>query len=73
VLMTVAWAVVEIYTIKKPNVHLTGVRGAIKRGEILLMVDVPKQRVREIATTIGKYHPEKDYGVVGWNLKMLMV
>lgn len=73
ILMSGAWAVGEIYTIKEPHVHLTGVKEAISRGEILLMVDIPKQRVHEIDTMICKHHPEIDHGVVGWNLKTLMV
>ncbi len=68
ILMTLAWAVGEIYTIKVPHVHLNGVKGAIARGEILLIVDVPKQRVDKINQMISKQHPEIDCDVVGWTV-----
>ncbi len=71
IVMAVAWAVGEIYTIKEPHVHLTGVKEAIERGEILLTVDVPKQRVHELETMISKHHPEIDRGVVGWTIDAL--
>ncbi len=73
VLMSIAWAIGEIYTIKEPHVHLTGVRGALARGEILLMVDVPKPQVHEINQMISKHHPEIDHGVVGWNFRELVI
>ncbi len=65
ILMSVAWAIGEYYTIKKPHVHLNGVRDAIAQGGILLMVDVPKQRVHEINQMISNNHPEIDRGLVG--------
>ncbi len=73
ILMSIAWAIGEIYTIREPHVHLTGVKEAIASGEILLMVDIPKQRVREIDTMISKHHPEIDHGVIGWNFRALVI
>ncbi len=73
VLMSIAWAIGEIYTIKEPHVHLTGVKEAIARGEILLMADVPRQRVHDINQMISEQHPEIDHGVVGWNIGGLAV
>ena len=41
-----------------PNSRLTRFQAAIERGEILLMVDVPVRRVREIRELIERHHPE---------------
>lgn len=41
-----------------PNSRLRRFQPAIDRGEILLMVDVPVQRVREIRELIVSHHPE---------------
>ncbi len=71
VLMVSSFVIGEIFAIKVPHVHLTEVKGAIARGEILLMVDVPKQRVREINTLVSRHHPEIDQGMVGWSIEAL--
>lgn len=41
-----------------PNSRLKRFQPAIDRGEILLMVDVPVRRVREIRELIVSHHPE---------------
>lgn len=41
-----------------PNSRLRRFQPAIDRGEILLMVDVPVRRVREIRDLIMSHHPE---------------
>ena len=41
-----------------PNTRLKRFQPAIDRGEILLMVDVPVRRVREIRDLIVSHHPE---------------
>ena len=41
-----------------PNSRLKRFQPAIDRGEILLMVDVPVRRVREIRELITAHHPE---------------
>jgi len=41
-----------------PNTRLQRFQAAIDRGEILLMVDVPVRRVREIRELIISHHPE---------------
>jgi hypothetical protein len=61
----------EIFATKVPHVHLSEVKGALARGEILLMVDIPKQRVHEINKMISQHHPEIDRGVVGWTIEAL--
>lgn len=34
---------------------------AIERGELLLMIDVPRERAEEIETIIMKHHPEAEF------------
>jgi hypothetical protein len=41
-----------------PNTHLRRFQPAIDRGEILLMVDVPVRRLKEIRELIAAHHPE---------------
>lgn len=40
-----------------PNIHLKHFSDAIIAGQLLLLVDVPKERVSEIETQVCKYHP----------------
>jgi len=47
-----------------PNVKLKQFEHAMDENHILLMVDVPKERVDEIKTIIHKHHPEaEDHGM----------
>ncbi len=43
-----------------PNSRLKAFRRAIDDGNILLMVDVPKERVEEITRLIKSHHPQAD-------------
>lgn len=46
-----------------PNPRLEKFRDTLQEGHILLMVDVPKERVDEITALIKKHHPDvEDYG-----------
>ena len=49
-----------------PNTHLDEFRDAMAHGEILLMVDVPEQRVADIENQVHHHHPEATVGGVGW-------
>ena len=71
VVMAIAFVLGEIFATKVPHVHLSEVKGALARGEILLMVDIPKQRVHEINKMISQHHPEIDRGAVGWTIEAL--
>lgn len=61
------------FTSKIPRVHLDQFRGALSHGEILLMVDVPHWRVREISQVVTRHHPEADPGGVGWTIEALHI
>lgn len=58
---------------KIPNAHLDEFRDALSHYEILLMVDVNKQRVAEIEREMELRHPEMRIGGVGWSLQALPV
>lgn len=54
-----AWAGTMI-AVGIPNSRLKVFEGAIQKGRILLMVDVPKERVAEITELVRSHHPEAD-------------
>jgi hypothetical protein len=43
-----------------PNCRLKSFEKAIEEGHILLMVDVPKRRIKEISAIIRKHHPDAE-------------
>lgn len=50
-----------------PNTHLREFASALRHGEMVLMVDVPPDRVAECETLIHQHHPEAAVGGVGWS------
>jgi hypothetical protein len=71
VVMGASFAIGEIFATRVPHVHLSEVKGAMARGEILLMVDIPKQRVHEVSELVSRHHPETDPSGVGWTIQAL--
>ncbi len=61
-LATGAWASIQV-----PDTHLDEFREALKHGEVLLMVDVPRGRVREIEERVARRHPEAVAGGSSWS------
>ncbi len=55
-----------LFVSRVPDVHLDEFTEALKHGEILLIVDVPKKRVAEIEDRVHRLHPEAVVGGVGW-------
>lgn len=45
-----------------PNTQIEKFEDAIEKGEILMMVDIPKERVEEIEALIQQHHPDADMG-----------
>ncbi len=43
-----------------PNVRLKEFEAAVEQGQILMMVDVPKDQVDTVSTLIKQHHPEAD-------------
>jgi len=56
--------VVALLSSQQHNRVLDKFERAIETGEILLMVDVPRQRVKEIKALILEHHPGAEIGVV---------
>jgi len=54
-----AWAASMIGT-STPNSNLRRFQPAIDAGQILLMVDVPKEQVQAVRREIQRHHPEAD-------------
>jgi hypothetical protein len=71
IVMAATFTLGEWFTSHVPNVHLTEFTDALSHREILLMVDVPVWRVREIEESIHKHHPEAAIGGVGWTIERL--
>jgi outer membrane receptor protein involved in Fe transport len=56
-----AWAS-SLLGVSTPNSQIKRFEEAIERGELLMMVDVPKERVDEIEEVIKRHHPEAEIG-----------
>jgi len=54
-----AW-ISSMIGISAPSSRLTDFEGAIAKGELLMMVDVPKARVEEITALVREHHPEAE-------------
>jgi hypothetical protein len=59
------------FAVNLPHVHLSDIRGGLSRGEILLMVDVPKKRLAELERLVLRHHPEAGTGGIGWTIEAL--
>jgi len=70
-LMLLSFFVGEQFVAKVPNTHLDNFTSAIQHGEILLMVDVPFYRVKEIVDSVHRHHPEAQLGGTCWSIDAL--
>ncbi|MCG6863020.1 MAG: DUF1269 domain-containing protein [Chromatiaceae bacterium] len=61
--------VTALLGIQEHNHKLDGFQRAFAAGQILLMADVPRQRVGEVKATILKHHPEAEIGTVRKSLE----
>lgn len=61
----------ERFVTKLPHTHLDNFTGAIQHGEVLLMVDVPFYRVKEVGDMIHRQHPEAQLGGSCWSIDAL--
>jgi len=64
--MLITFIAGEQFAIYLPDVNLTEFTDALSHGEILLMVDVPKNRVAEIEHYVHHRHPDAIIGGVSW-------
>ncbi len=70
-LMMLTLAAGAWFALRVPDTHLDEFRGALSHSEILLMVDVPRQRVAEIEEMVRRRHPEATPGGTGWTIEAL--
>jgi hypothetical protein len=56
-----------------PHAHIDECRAAIRHGEVLLMVDIPRQRLPKLHKAIVEAHPEAEIGGVGWAMESLPI
>ena len=59
IFLLIAWLSGIIGT-SVPNSRLKGFEEAIEKGQLLMVVDVPKDRVDEIEELVHKHHSEAD-------------
>lgn len=62
-----------LFATRVPDTHLDEFRGVLSHSEVLLMVDVAKQRVAEIEELIYRRHPEATAGGTGWTIEALQI
>jgi hypothetical protein len=71
VVMLATLAAGNWFSVRLPHAHIGDLRVPLEHGEVVLMVDVPKSRVREIEQRVSRCHPEAEVGGVGWTLQAL--
>jgi|GEM_PF-1374434 len=54
-----------------PHAHMSEVATALRHGEVLLLVDLPRWRVAQVEKAIRRLHSEVEIGGVGWTLDAL--
>ena len=54
-----------------PKVHLREFEHALSHGEVLLMVDVPRQKVAEVEDQVRHHHPAAIPGGSSWTIHSL--
>lgn len=56
-----------------PNTHLREFSEALRHGELVLMVSVPRDRVAEVEGLVQGHYPAATVGGVGWSSDLLHV
>ncbi len=72
-IMAITFIAGALFAMRVPDTHLDEFRGALSHSEVLLMVDVPRQRVAEIEELIYRRHPEATSGGTGWTIDALRI
>lgn len=68
VVMLVTFFLGNWFATSVPHAHLNEVQPALKHGEIVLMVDVPKTRISEIEQLVSHHNPVTVVGAIGWTI-----
>ncbi len=69
--MLITFAAGANFTIRLPKTHLDKFTEAMSHGEILLMVDVPFNRLVQVEKALQHHHPEATPGGSCWHLDVL--
>ncbi len=65
-LVMLATYAIGYYYLTKPTIHLSGFHAAFQHNEILLMVDVPKNKVAQIEQIIHNKNPSASEEGISW-------
>jgi hypothetical protein len=58
----------ERFAASLPHTHLDELRVPLGHGEVVVMVDVSADRVRDVEQLLSRLHPEVGVGGVGWHI-----
>lgn len=56
------------FTTRVPHVHIHHFKEAVEHGEMLMIIDVPKSRVKEVEDFIHHRYPEAVTGGTSWTI-----
>ena len=62
-----------VFTSKVPSSHLSEFETAITHGEILLVVNTPKNHVHQLENFVHHEHPEAITAGIGWTLEVFQL
>jgi len=71
VVMLATFLLGDIFASRIPKVHLQEFEDALSHGEVLLMVDVPENRVVETEDRVLSHHPAAIAGGSSWTIHSL--
>jgi len=60
-----------MFTTRIPTAHMSDFRQALSHGELLVMLDLPRQQVREVEHYVHQHYPDAETGGVGWHLGVM--
>lgn len=66
--MAASFIIAYLFASKIPHAHLNQMRVPIAIGEVVLLVDLPFKRVREITQLVSRRHPEASLDGIGWTI-----
>ena len=70
-IMMVSFVFGERYARIIPRAHLNEFKDALSYGEILLAIDLPKEKVHSISQMMSRQHPDAVRGGSSWTLPIL--
>jgi hypothetical protein len=68
IVMAASFLTGERFAVRVPHAHLDEQRVPLQHGEVVVMVDVPADRVHEVEAMVSRRHPEVGVGGVGWHI-----